>query len=238
MKLACKKKRINVVRPLDKRVCNWKLFFLFLNQTYVVGNQKNRLNERVLLSTQNTKLMGKKIITILRSKSFLIWTYIQTYEFSYKLPFKNIVVCCCLTEVSVAISVNPDQTASYGSIWSGSILSACKFKINLQFKQKIAADINRWHFQLHFRLTIKMLIRSHMEYSAPDHFDYQQYEYWSKWNLIHTSYFQSGYVFIFWIGLAKIFVKAYTWLKSGHVVAVFMYRLITQSIKTVKSLCT
>ena len=33
-------------------VRNWKLFFLFLKQkTYVVGNQKNRLNETVLLST-------------------------------------------------------------------------------------------------------------------------------------------------------------------------------------------
>ena len=33
-----------------------KLFSLFLIQTYVVGTQKNRLNETVLLSTQNTCL--------------------------------------------------------------------------------------------------------------------------------------------------------------------------------------
>ena len=32
----------------------WNLFFLFLNQTYVVGTQKNRLDETVLLSAQNT----------------------------------------------------------------------------------------------------------------------------------------------------------------------------------------
>ena len=38
---------------LQKRVCIWKLFFLLLNQTYVVGTQKKRLNETVLLSTQN-----------------------------------------------------------------------------------------------------------------------------------------------------------------------------------------
>ena len=43
-------------------------------KTYVVGTQKNRLNEAVALSTQNACSNGrrtKKIITILRSKSFL-----------------------------------------------------------------------------------------------------------------------------------------------------------------------
>ena len=36
---------------LQIRVRNFKLFFcLFINQTYVVGAQKNRLNETVLLS--------------------------------------------------------------------------------------------------------------------------------------------------------------------------------------------
>ena len=32
---------------------NENIFFLFLNQTYIVGTQKKRLNELVLLSTQN-----------------------------------------------------------------------------------------------------------------------------------------------------------------------------------------
>ena len=32
---------------------NQKIIFLFLNQTYSVGTQKNRLNQTVLLSTQN-----------------------------------------------------------------------------------------------------------------------------------------------------------------------------------------
>ena len=36
---------------LQIRMCTKKLFFLFLNQ--VVGTQKNRLDETVLLSTQN-----------------------------------------------------------------------------------------------------------------------------------------------------------------------------------------
>ena len=35
-----------------------------------------------------------------------------------------------------------------------------------------------------------------MQISAPDNFDYHQYGYWSKWNLIRTSYFQSVHVFI------------------------------------------
>ena len=38
------------------RVDNGKLFPLCLIQTYVVGTQKNGLNETVLLSTQNTCL--------------------------------------------------------------------------------------------------------------------------------------------------------------------------------------
>ena len=38
---------------LQLRVRNENLMFLFLNETYVVGTQKNRLNETVLLRTQN-----------------------------------------------------------------------------------------------------------------------------------------------------------------------------------------
>ena len=34
------------------RVRNWKLFSYFSTKTYVVGTQKNRLDETVLLSTQ------------------------------------------------------------------------------------------------------------------------------------------------------------------------------------------
>ena len=39
----------------------------FLIKTYVMGTQKNRLNETVLLSTKTyVKIMGMKIFTILR----------------------------------------------------------------------------------------------------------------------------------------------------------------------------
>ena len=38
------------------RVRNWRLLFLFLNKTYVVGTQKNHLNETILLSIKNTFL--------------------------------------------------------------------------------------------------------------------------------------------------------------------------------------
>ena len=41
--------------------------FLFLNKTYVVGTQKNRLDETVLLSTKKMfKLIDKKNIVVLR----------------------------------------------------------------------------------------------------------------------------------------------------------------------------
>ena len=36
------------------RVCNRKIICYFSTKTYVVGTQKNHLNETVLLSTQNT----------------------------------------------------------------------------------------------------------------------------------------------------------------------------------------
>ena len=41
---------------LQIRVGNGKLFFLISQQKHVAGAQKNRLNETVLLSTQNTCL--------------------------------------------------------------------------------------------------------------------------------------------------------------------------------------
>ena len=49
------------LRPPDKSAIV-ELFFYFSSKTYVVGTQKNRLNETVLLSTQNP---GKKILTYL-----------------------------------------------------------------------------------------------------------------------------------------------------------------------------
>ena len=43
------------VRPLDNSVY-WKLFLYFSSKTYVVGTQKNRHDETVILSTQNIRL--------------------------------------------------------------------------------------------------------------------------------------------------------------------------------------
>ena len=53
-----------------------KQIFLLL-KTYFVVTQKKRLNETVLLSTQNTclKMEGKKILTISRSHILFILTY-------------------------------------------------------------------------------------------------------------------------------------------------------------------
>ena len=60
-------------------------FSYFSTQTYVVSTQKNRLNETVLLSTQNTyRLMGKEINAILGAQTILIWTY--DFILVYSLP--------------------------------------------------------------------------------------------------------------------------------------------------------
>ena len=44
---------IIIYRPPDKSVQLKNYFSYFSTKTYVVGTQKNRLNETVLLSTQN-----------------------------------------------------------------------------------------------------------------------------------------------------------------------------------------
>ena len=55
--------RVSMFRPF---VCAKKLSSYFLTKTHVVGNQKNCLNETVLLSTKNImlKLIGKKIYCV------------------------------------------------------------------------------------------------------------------------------------------------------------------------------
>ena len=47
------KNKLSVARPPDKSV---ELKSYFSTKTYVVGTQKNRLNEGALLSTQNARL--------------------------------------------------------------------------------------------------------------------------------------------------------------------------------------
>ena len=47
---------VEINRPSDKSAYFENYFLYFSSKTYVVGTQKNRLNETVLLSTQNTRL--------------------------------------------------------------------------------------------------------------------------------------------------------------------------------------
>ena len=81
----CASERSNLIsdhiRPPDKCVLQ-KYFLYFSSKTYVVGAKKNRLNETVLLSTQNTfKLMGKKIIKFYANKISLsgLMSYLMIY---------------------------------------------------------------------------------------------------------------------------------------------------------------
>ena len=50
-------------------------------KTYVVGTQKNHLNEH---PKHMFKLMGKKLMTILRSKILLNWTYVPPLDRSVR----------------------------------------------------------------------------------------------------------------------------------------------------------
>ena len=55
-----------------------KVHFLMAQPKHVMGTQKNRLNETVLLSTQNNvKLMDKKIFTVLCPKILFTWTHVH-----------------------------------------------------------------------------------------------------------------------------------------------------------------
>ena len=69
------------------RVRNWKLFYFyyFSTKTYVVGTQKNRLNETVLFEHPKHmfKQMDKKIITILRWNFLFNWTYEMLKNFEH-----------------------------------------------------------------------------------------------------------------------------------------------------------
>ena len=66
-----------IFRPLVKSAYP-KINFLISQTKHVVGTQKNRLNERVLLSIQNMlKLVGWKIFTIVRHK------FCSSYSFKH-----------------------------------------------------------------------------------------------------------------------------------------------------------
>ena len=72
----------------------WKKHFLHLIliwKTYVVGTQKNRLNETVLLSAQNTCLiLVRKTFQFTLIKKFLNWNYgLQWHLGSLRLYFPD-----------------------------------------------------------------------------------------------------------------------------------------------------
>ena len=75
------------------------------------------------------------------------------------------------------------------------------------WKIKISKIMNIWNFQYAFN-------------SALDKFDYHQYRYWSKWNLICTSYFQFVNVWIYMLSQnfnksLYLYLKQYTLLLSS-----------------------
>ena len=67
---------VSIPRPLVKSTYQKMYFSYFSTKTYVVGTQKNRLNETVLFEHPKhmIKLSGKKIFTILRSKILFMYT--------------------------------------------------------------------------------------------------------------------------------------------------------------------
>ena len=68
------------VRTLVECITNYNYFSYFSTKTYVVGTQKNCLNEH---PKHMLKLMGKKIFTILRSKILFILTCDMLWLFSF-----------------------------------------------------------------------------------------------------------------------------------------------------------
>ena len=64
---------------LQIRVCNLKLFFLFLNQNTCCGYSKepSRLDGSSELPKHMFKLMDKKMITILCKLFLLNWPYVE-----------------------------------------------------------------------------------------------------------------------------------------------------------------
>ena len=72
---------------LQIRVCNWKLFYHFSTKTYVVGTEKTVSMRHMF------QLLGKKIITILRSTFLLTWTYEYSLQDLVEQVGK-IALCC------------------------------------------------------------------------------------------------------------------------------------------------
>ena len=68
-------KRVNNIVYMHQKDLQIRVFeYFFSSKTYVVGTQKNPLNETVFLSTKKRllKLMGKKVLTVSFLKALLI----------------------------------------------------------------------------------------------------------------------------------------------------------------------
>ena len=90
---------------LQINVLNLNYFWYFSTKANVVGTQKNRLNETVLLSTQNMfSLLGKKIFAFLRSKFLYNWTYgllshffFRRYKMCHIQSFLLLYIATCVS---------------------------------------------------------------------------------------------------------------------------------------------
>ena len=77
------------------------LFSYFSTQTYVVGSQKNLLNERVLLSTQNI------------CQKLLVRKYLQFYAENFCLS-KHVYLTGCLVQSVTCLTVDTRLSADPG----------------------------------------------------------------------------------------------------------------------------
>ena len=99
------------------RVRTGKLFSYFSTKTYVVGTQKNRLNETVLLSTQNTCLSPPVKYFTDRSKAvLLLWIF---YVFSVLCL---LFLCPCLFICAFWSPAGKGLTS-----WLSFVVSNCEF---------------------------------------------------------------------------------------------------------------
>ena len=114
-------------------VLNWKLFFLFLNQTYVVGTQKNRLIDGSFEHPKHMfKLMDKEIIAILSWKSLLNWTYDPlVYERSKKYNFYSEIMTCdpSIYTMDLPKSIVSNQKEELISLWNSLFCSCVLFQV-------------------------------------------------------------------------------------------------------------
>ena len=110
------------IRPPDKSAYLKIIFFYFSTKTYVMGTQKNRLNETVLLSTKtHVKTDGQETNRNFMLKFLLNWTYdhmhffhnadqlilrYTTNSFHYGVYF---FTYWSLLLITFAISLIPDQ---------------------------------------------------------------------------------------------------------------------------------